>query len=64
MTSKPEIGQRVHFTPTLPIGTLRKLGNVTDGVVTQVTWGGRIAVQPTGSTSVVWVDAIDIEVIQ
>lgn len=62
MTSKPEVGQHVAFTSTLPHGTQRKLGNVTEGTVNQVTWNGRIAVQPTGSTGVVWVDAIDIEV--
>ena len=61
MTTAPTIGQHVTFTPLLPHGTRRKLGNVNDGTVTTVTWNGRIAVQPTGSTGVVWCDAIDIE---
>lgn len=61
MTTNPAIGLRVRFTSSLPVGTQRKLGNVTDGTVSQVTWNGRIAVKPTGSVGVVWVEAIDIE---
>ena len=62
MTTAPTVGTHVQFDMrTLPSGTRQKLGSASGGVVTQVTWNGRIAVQPTGSVGVVWVEAIDIK---
>jgi hypothetical protein len=57
----PTIGAHVTFTALLPHGTRRKLGSATGGIVTAVTWNGRISVQIAGSTGVIWCDVIDVE---
>jgi hypothetical protein len=62
MTTIPVISTPVTFTAALPSGIRQRLGGVTQGIVTAVTWNGRIGVQPVGSTGVVWVEPMDIDV--
>ena len=60
MTNLPTTGAHVTFTDALPSGIRRNLGGVRDGIVAAVTWNGRIGVKPTGSTGIVWVEAMDV----
>lgn len=61
MTTIPTINTPVAFNvDTLPSGLRQKLHGVTQGIVTAVTWNGRIGVKPTGSTAVIWVEAMDV----
>jgi len=61
MTTIPVVDTPVRFNlEMLPSGIRRNLGGVRDGIVTAVTWNGRIGVKPTGSTGIVWVEAMDV----
>lgn len=61
MATIPLVGQNVTFNAdVIPQGTRQKLGSHRSGVVSQVTWNGRICVQ-VENVGVVWVDAIDVE---
>ncbi len=61
MTTLPTINTPVTFNvDIMPSGLRQQLHGVTQGIVTQVTWNGRIGVKPTGSTAVIWVELMDV----